>query len=266
MAKKTLKVSYKTDTSLVLSGEEYLVLYLTDIPLRGLGGEKISIATIENKLRVATEQIEGFLSLKIPRQKMLEYKDYIQSEFFNWGFIKLDYLVAEVLELEGQLNFSAQIIYPTTWVSFNRGHTYGRNLQIVADQQDVSTDGVYKPNDFVAVFTGKFPIFGYSNADYIPYYWRVRYMTGYTQVPSDLQDVIGKLASMQVLAILGDISFGAGIASRSLSIDGLSQSINTTQSAENSLYSARVRQFERELKTELQRLKNKYVGITLMSM
>lgn len=259
----TFNTSFTVDSELLWSVEEYLCNYLTDIPLRGLNGEKLADKAIEKKIRIATSQIEGFLSIRLPRQRVVEEQDFERDHFNNWGAIHMNLLVAEVNELRGQLNFAHQITYPQGWVSLKRQIEKARNIFIVAGQ---SEDLTGLQSDFVAVFTGKFPIFGFSNAAWIPNYWNVDYTTGFEKVPDDLQDLAAKLATMQVLAILGDISFGAGIANTSLSIDGLSQSIGTTQSAENSLYSARVRQFERELKHELPWLKNRYHGIQFASL
>ena len=64
---------------------------------------------------------------------------------------------------------------------------------------------------------------------------------------SDIVKAIGLIAAAQPFNILGDIVIGAGIASISTSIDGLSQSVNTTASAENSAFSARILAHQKEL-------------------
>ena len=105
--------------------------------------------------------------------------------------------------------------------------------------------------------------FGTRSSMGVPNYWSVEYITGWRVPPGDIKDYLLKQAAIAVLNILGDITFGAGIASKSISADGLSETINTTQSAENSLYSARIRQFERENKEEIKILRGKYKGIVL---
>ena len=52
----------------------------------------------------------------------------------------------------------------------------------------------------------------------------------------------------------GDLVIGAGIANISRSIDGLSQSIGTTASAENSAYSARIKLLDTQLQTLYKRV------------
>jgi hypothetical protein len=68
------------------------------------------------------------------------------------------------------------------------------------------------------------------------------------EVPGVIKDMVGKLAAFGPLNIAGDLLVGAGIASQSLSIDGLSQSIATTSSATNAGYGARLLQYQKELK------------------
>ena len=95
----------------------------------------------------------------------------------------------------------------------------------------------------------------------IPDYWRIQYITGWDidQMPMDLINVVGMVASFGPLGIAGDLILGsAGIASQSLSIDGLSQSISTTASATNAGYGARLIQYEKQIKETTGRLKLVY--------
>lgn len=78
------------------------------------------------------------------------------------------------------------------------------------------------------------------------------------QVPADVLDAVGNFASRNALNIAGDLIAGAGIASKSVSQDGLSQSINTTSSATNSGYGARIIQFEKYLDALMPALVAKY--------
>jgi hypothetical protein len=69
---------------------------------------------------------------------------------------------------------------------------------------------------------------------------------------------ISILASFLPLDVAGDLVAGAGIASKSIAIDSLSQFVGTTSSPENAGYSARVKQFQSELKGVLRALRAKY--------
>lgn len=86
-----------------------------------------------------------------------------------------------------------------------------------------------------------------------------------TGVPQDLLYCVGLLAAMLPLDIAGDLIAGAGIASKSIGVDGLHASVNTTSSATNSGYGARVLQFERELKVRIPALLAKYRSLNFGS-
>jgi hypothetical protein len=71
---------------------------------------------------------------------------------------------------------------------------------------------------------------------------------------------------MQVLAISGDLIFGAGIGNQSISIDGISQTYSTTKGGGKGAFSGRIEQYKNELEMALKNLKAEYVGITFRVM
>lgn len=91
------------------------------------------------------------------------------------------------------------------------------------------------------------PMFAHSN--YLPMGIKVSYVAGIERdmIPANLIEYICKLAANSIFAIWGDQIIGAGIASASLSIDGLSQSIGTTQSAMYGGASARILEYRKDL-------------------
>lgn len=78
--------------------------------------------------------------------------------------------------------------------------------------------------------------------------------------PTDLTELVGKIASFGPLNIAGDLLGGAGVASQSISIDGLSQSFNTTSSATSAGYGARLIQYRQEIKDWVPTLQKYYHG------
>lgn len=240
----TLNINYKADASLPISVEEFLPLYLVGIPLSGITGDQLTYSFIENYIRNYTKQLETMLSLKIPLQMAKEKLDFSRKDFNEWGYLRSTYFIMEVESLVGKLG--GEITYPTDWLSIeDNWDGYTRNLFIVPGQSPLSSN--FSSSNAI-VFSGAHPIFYLNRTSNVPNYWQLTYLTGFKSIPRDILNALGKLTAMQVLNVLGDITFGAGIASKSISIDGLSQSIGTTQSAENSLYSARIRQYDRELK------------------
>jgi len=83
-------------------------------------------------------------------------------------------------------------------------------------------------------------------------------LSGADATPLSILDAIGLVASILPLDTAGDLIAGAGIASKSLSLDSISQNINTTSSATNSGYGARALSYGKRLKTMMPQLKNRW--------
>ena len=77
-------------------------------------------------------------------------------------------------------------------------------------------------------------------------------------VPDSLIKSILYMSAMLPLDTAGDLIVGAGIAAFRLGIDNLTQEINTTSSATNSGYGARMLSYTRQLKNAVAQLKKKY--------
>lgn len=85
-------------------------------------------------------------------------------------------------------------------------------------------------------------------------------------LPAPIVRAVGLQASTLALGVAGDLIAGAGIATQSTSLDGLSQSIATTASATNAGYGARLGQFERELKSLMKTLKATYRALQMAAL
>ena len=86
------------------------------------------------------------------------------------------------------------------------------------------------------------------------------YTTGYPTaefVPEDLREVIAKWATIKTLASVGD-GLLAGFSSQSVSLDGLSESFSSTQSATSAYFGARIKEYQDEVKDWLQRNRYKF--------
>lgn len=241
------KYNIKKD-GLVISPSTFIQLYLFGIPLTDINGNALPLYIIEQKIRWQTKRVENYLKLKMSTTEIVEKQDYIASEYRQWGHIKTEYIIQELLEVRGYINTVEVVEYPLTLFT-----TKGKSIAIVASTGTLSS---------FTLIGSSWLVFR-SGASTVPDFWHLKYNTGFTDCPpEDILSVLGKFVAIDVLAVLGDILLGAGIASQSISMDGLSQSINTTQSAENSAYSARIRQYLSELKTEAPQVKDTYRGIT----
>ena len=98
-----------------------------------------------------------------------------------------------------------------------------------------------------------------------PHGYKIDYVAGFedaAQVPDDLRDIIGKVAACKLLNIIGD-GLLAGYSSSSLSIDGLSESFSSTQSATNAYFGARIQVYLKDIATYLRENRDKF-GVQVM--
>ncbi len=104
----------------------------------------------------------------------------------------------------------------------------------------------------------------WMNGDYAHGY-KIDYTAGWedaSHVPDDLREIIAKVAACKLLNIIGD-GLLSGYASSSLSLDGVSESFSSTQSANTVLHGARIKTYLKDIETYLAENRNKF-GVTVM--
>lgn len=98
-----------------------------------------------------------------------------------------------------------------------------------------------------------------NGANYVQAF-HVDYKAGFKNaelIPEDLRDVVGKIAALKMLNVIGD-GLIAGFSSSSLSLDGMSESFSSTQSATSAFFGARIKVYQDEIKEYIAENKNKY--------
>ena len=77
------------------------------------------------------------------------------------------------------------------------------------------------------------------------------------EVPQDLRHMIGKMAAISLLNVIGD-GLMSGFSSSSLSMDGVSESFSSTQSATSSYFGARIAVYKDDVKNYINENKFKF--------
>lgn len=249
----TLKAKYKSNSDLLLSVDELKQIYLFGLPLSNTNGVAISDDTIAFNIASAQEQMENFLCVKFKKQIYEERLSFDASDFYNWSYLKSTYMIVKPLLLQGFLNTTLQVKYPSDWLSVKTssdGILMHRNLYIVpAGNSSALTQA--------QLFTGIIPNLTYLGLARIPNYWDFVYSTGFSKVPKNIIDAVGKLAALSIYRISGDLIVAPGIGSFSMSIDGLSQSKSIKS------FDQRIQAMLQDLTQRiLPELKNYYVGLT----
>lgn len=157
--------------------------------------------------------------------------------------------------------WSAPSIFQRGTVTFNGAGAVVVNLQKKTLTLDYGI--TFTPPDFGVKLTAR-GVSGFTAKMTAPPAWAVAMDWRMSQVPADLRHWIGMHASLVSLNIAGSLIGGAGIANSSIGVDGFSQSIGTTSSAENGGYSDRIREFEREMPPLTAALKGRYKRLRMV--
>jgi hypothetical protein len=256
MSTFSLTVKYKKNRNTTLSVSELKTRYFFGIPIVTPDGQLMSDQDIEFYINSAISELNTKLDLIIPLTVVDQNVKFLQENNREWGFVKTNYPVVCVKSLDGFIGKVRQVKYPKEWFSIQKS-TDGirhRRISIVPNQ------GVGGSVDQNAVFAGSFANLGYFGQRNIPDYWNTVYLTGFEDIPADIQKVIGFMSAIPIYTSLGNLVLGAGIASQSIGLDGLSLSVGTTQSAENSAFSATIKDYREQLKALWPTVINKYKG------
>lgn len=235
-------------------------VWLWRIPIE-FDNDKLSDQAIQFYIDSAISRAELLLNISIrPKTIVNETYDYRVEEWMGgYGYVQLNTRPAiEVTAM--QLNVITSVIsIPPEWVQLKK-----KSAQVTL----IPYYGTLLSADMGNQMLLFMPLM--ASSTYIPQILRVSY-TGGIAADEDAPDLLAQLIAMNattgVLNVLGEIALGgqAALAGYSIGIDGLSQSVSTTASAENAAYGGRIRQMEREMTEIVKTLRQYYYGLTLVA-
>lgn len=249
MPQINLSVKYNVNTKAAFSAQDLKDKYLSFLPNDFNCNQFVSDETIDFYIQSAQEQLESFIGIKISRQVISESHDFIIDDWLQWGSIKTTWMVQSPVSLCGYLGNKLQVTYPPEWLvshQTNDGKTFDRSVRIMP----IGSGATYQNTS--ALFLGSFnqQLSWWSSNRNVPNYWRVSYITGFPgdKIPADILQALGMIATIPVLGIISDAyagkrGLGFGVSSKSISLDGLSQSVSSFASAEKGIFGARMKQY-----------------------
>lgn len=259
MGQLTFTIKYKKNSGLVFSVAEIWALYLFGIKIDGGQGTSFSNESIRRYIENAQKQVEKWFNLRFCKQLVDQTLPYYRQDYWQeFPILLTNYPVREPLSMIGMLNKMEQIIYPQGWLFCEYDTAMGQGKRRISV---VPTGSSTTQGNAQVILTGITSQVGMQRFDNIPDYWRIQYITGWDidNLPMDLLNIVGMLASIPALDVAGDLILGtAGIAGQSLSIDGLSQSISTSISATNAGYGARILSYTKQIEETAKRIRLVY--------
>jgi hypothetical protein len=249
---------YKKNTGLIMSPTELRDLYFYGVDIKSKDGSTIPVYIWESQIKSAQQEIEKFLGIKFQRQMITETLHYFRDDYMNsLPILNTSFPVYKPLTLIGRINNTEQVKYPSEWLSsyVASDEAMTRRISLIPTGSSTAATNV--------LLIGVMAQLGIRSLEMVPNYWTVQYLTGWApkRLPMELLDVTGKWAAIKMFHVAGDLILGAGIASLSLGIDGLSQSISSTSSATNAGYGSRIIGYLKDVDNTLKRIVGVYKGI-----
>lgn len=235
--------------------EELIQNFLFGIDLSDSKGNPFPKALIISYINSAIAYAESLFDICLSRQEVeAEPHDYERSDYTNWGYVQLwKRPILEVKALRLMYGTRPAWEVPQDWLKIDKN---SGKIQMFPSSGSVTS----------MIIGASGAIYGlYNSWDYAPQMWEVDYVAGMdaNNLPAHLKELIYKKAVIGILQVWGDLILGAGIASSSISIDGLSQSIGTTQSAMFGGASARCEEYRKDIEALIPVLRQKYGGIRM---
>lgn len=246
-------------TANIMSINDLKQIYLFGLDLTDDAGNEFPDLMFEWGIRWAIANAERHLDIKIRPTALVERHDYYAEDYQNWTLIRLR--EAPVVSVEAVTvkwpSDTNVITFPDEWIQLlpEEGQ-----INIVPTSGSLSQVLLTAGGSFLPLIA--------AGRRFVPGILEVQFTAGFAegQVPMDIRDLIGKWACFAPLNVAGDLIVGAGIASKSVSLDGLSTSISSTSSATNAGYGARLLQYQKEIKEVVPTLKRYYKGIRMTAL
>lgn len=249
----------------LLTPDDIRYTYMWGIDLQASNGEYYTDDQIEFNVRSSIRELERALNLTVMKRKIVSAPDdisnvddydeiedayyYRRDKFNRMGRVNLrrrPIISVERFDLHTITDQKIFDLLPWTRISHKKGvlHFFPK----------ASGDGSMRVSP-------SFLVMGLSSfsGNYAGGY-KIEYTAGYPsakQVPEDLRDIIGKIATVKLLNIVGD-GFIAGFSSSSLSMDGISESFSSTQSATNAYFGARIQVYLKDIESYIKDNRNKF--------
>lgn len=193
--------------------------YLTGFSFAGSNGQELPPQFYEDKIADAIAKLEDITNVDILQREITSEKhDYFTTDYLNYAFMQLFRVPCQSVQMVRAVYPTGQTIqvFPQAWVRLTVEHSQFHLVPTSGSLAQVLLGGG----------NGYLP-FIFAGLSYLPQLWEVDYVSGFATdaIPRDIVSAICKMASIEILTLMSDLVGPLGVASASLGIDGMSQSI-----------------------------------------
>jgi hypothetical protein len=239
----------------IITPDDLRFTFLWGVDFRASNGASYTDAQIQFFIDAALEEVQRQINITIKKTRVMcepdrrglkKGKDYDVEE----GYYKFK---RERVERTGMIHTRKRPI-----VSVSRCDLLSRNEKILPLLQSSVIDKTkgrieffnrpYRASDTTRGIEGAIYPYGPDSLERNLLY-AIDYVAGFetsADVPTDLRQIIGKIAAVSLLNIIGR-GLMSGFSSSSLSMDGVSESFSSTQSATSAYYGADVKEYKDDI-------------------
>lgn len=247
-----------TQTEPLFSVKQMKEQYLFGLPLVDpASGQPFSDESIQTQINAAISWLEHDLEIAITPRVCIEEKDHYPNDYAEWGYFQLNHFpVIQINSIKAAYQRDSTgatvsaIEIPKEWIRLD---ARGGIIRLVPT-------GPIPPG---LQFNSNYATWAYHSRSSIPQLWQIEYQHGFKEgcVPSLLNMAIGILGSLNTISVLGNIALGAGVVGYSIGLDGMSQSVQLSASAEYSAFSSLGKELRAQFQGSAQNDPNSIIAI-----
>lgn len=237
-------------------------------------GQSMGDTFYKHAIETAIAEVESTLDIAILPRPVLTHHDYNDTEYNSFMFIKTyKRPILQVEKLSLEYNGRSVYTYPSGWwkVYSLAGHIQVSPTPLM--QAGHGAGAMMLPS--VGASLALMGAMGAMNSTFAPQMIHVDYVAGMLpraragvhqewEMPANLEKLILKHAVKEIFQQWGRLILSPGIATRTISMDGISETIGTTASAMYGAASADLAQIEKDIDILTKGLKS-YYGTNFIS-
>ncbi len=245
----------------------YTFLWGTDF--KATNGQMFTDEQIQWFIDAATREMERQLNITIVKRRIksdftVESKHLVKGVDYDDEETPYDFSFRKIQRYGMIQTKQRPILNVTRCTLINKGQNDDVDLlpSVVPDKKNGVLKFLkrpWKPNDTWTGISDSISRYGAETWNSHLFY-AVDYDAGFEssdEVPADLRHMIGKMAAISLLNVIGD-GLMSGFSSSSLSMDGVSESFSSTQSATSAYFGARIAVYQKEVQEYVAQNKYKF--------
>ena len=253
----------------ILTPDDFRYTYLWGTDFKATNGSMFTDEQIQWFIDAATSEMERQLNITIVKQRIMcqdsvERNHYVKGQDYDVEETPYDFSYRKIQRYGMIQTKQRPLLNVTRCTLINKGHNDDDDLlpSTVLDKKNGVIKFLkrpFKPNDTWKGICEAISPFGAETWNSHLFY-SIDYEAGFDnsdEVPEDLRQHIGLMVAVSLLNVIGD-GLMSGFSSSSLSMDGVSESFSSTQSATSGYFGSRIAQYREYIKTYVDTNKFKF--------